>query len=282
MVDNLAAGYPAAQPGLFNIGLLHTSLDGREGHATYAPCKLDDLRAKGYQYWALGHVHAREVVSTDPWVVFPGCLQGRHARETGPKGCCLFTVEDGQVKSVEQRALDVVRWANCVVDLSNVDNLQGVLDSTDRALRDIVVNADGRDVATRIRFVGASPLHSELQGKCLWLRQKAMTLGAERYGDCLWIEKVVLATTSKLDREVLLSGDGALGGLARCILEIPDDPTTVRGLDAALSAFMEKLPAEVSLADDGLRLEEPEFIVRLMREAKELLIGKLLEAGGES
>jgi DNA repair exonuclease SbcCD nuclease subunit len=282
VVDNLAAGYPAAKPGMFNIGLLHTSLDGREGHATYAPCKLDDLRAKDYQYWALGHVHAREEVSTDPWVVFPGCLQGRHARETGPKGCCLVTVEDGQVESVEHRALDVVRWANCVVDLSNVDNLQGVLDSTDRALKDIVVDADGRDVATRMRFVGASPVHSELQGKSLWLRQKVLTLGAERYGDCLWIEKVVLATTSKLDREELLSGDGALGGLARSILDIPDDPKTVRGLDTALSALMEKLPAEVSLADDGLRLEDPEFVARLIREAKELLIGKLLEAGGES
>jgi hypothetical protein len=169
-----------------------------------------------------------------------------------------------------------------VVDLSNVDNLQGVLDSTDRALKDVVHDAGCPVVATRIRFVGASPVHSELQGKSLWLRQKVLTLGAERHGDCLWIEKVVLATTSKLDREELLSGDGALGGLARSILEIPDDPTTVRGLDAALSALMEKLPAEVSLADDGLRLEDPEFVARLIREARDLLIGKLLEAGGES
>ena len=35
---------------------------GREGHETYAPCRLETLRRKGYDYWALGHVHAREVV----------------------------------------------------------------------------------------------------------------------------------------------------------------------------------------------------------------------------
>ncbi|MCT0225601.1 DNA repair exonuclease [Synechococcus sp. CS-1328] len=282
VVDNLAACYPMAMPGMFNIGLLHTSLDGREGHAAYAPCKLDDLLAKDYQYWALGHVHTREEVSTDPWVVFPGCLQGRHARETGPKGCCLVYVEDRKVQRVEHRVLDVVRWENCVVDLSNVDSLQGVLDSTERALSDIVAEADGRDVATRVSFVGASPVHSELQGKSLWLRQKILNLSAERYGDSLWIEKVIVATTRKLDLEELLSGDGAIGGLARSILEIQDDPIAVRGLDAALAALMDKLPPEVSMADDGLQLDDPNVVGRLIREAKELLIGKLLETGDES
>ena len=109
VVENLAAGYPSPRPGMFNIGLLHTSLDGREGHAPYAPCKLDDLRAKNYQYWALGHVHEREVVCRDPWVVFPGCLQGRHARETGAKGCSLVHVENGQVVDVDYSAVQYVR-----------------------------------------------------------------------------------------------------------------------------------------------------------------------------
>jgi DNA repair exonuclease SbcCD nuclease subunit len=60
--DNLAREFSKAEPGKFNIGLLHTSLNGREGHDTYAPCSLDDLKSKGYDYWALGHVHEREVV----------------------------------------------------------------------------------------------------------------------------------------------------------------------------------------------------------------------------
>ena len=76
VTQNLAADYPPAHPGAFNIGMLHTSLDGRQDHANYAPCSMEDLRARGYQYWALGHVHAREIVATDPWVVYPGCTQG--------------------------------------------------------------------------------------------------------------------------------------------------------------------------------------------------------------
>ena len=83
VADDLSAAYPDPVRGMFNIGLLHTSADGRPGHDPYAPCSLDKLRAKGYDYWALGHVHAREVLCDDPWVVFSGNTQGRHIRELG-------------------------------------------------------------------------------------------------------------------------------------------------------------------------------------------------------
>jgi DNA repair protein SbcD/Mre11 len=279
--ENLAAGFPLAKPGMFNIGLLHTSLDGRVGHSAYAPCNLDDLRARDYQYWALGHVHAYEEVSKDPWVVFPGCLQGRHAREAGPKGCCLVTVEDDRVESVEQRVLDVVRWTTCDVGIGNVGTIEGVLDSATRKLRDVVDQSEGRIVATRVRFVDASPVHTELQGKIQWLREKLLKLAAELHGQSLWIEKVEIATTSKLDRAAVIAGDGALGGLARSILEVREEPSAVRGFDAALAAFRDKLPPEVFLAENGLRLDDQEVVARLIQEAKELLLGKLLETGSE-
>lgn len=107
--ENLAAGFCAAEKGLFNIGLLHTSLDGREGHANYAPCSLDDLRSKGYQYWALGHIHKQEIVQEEPHVIFPGCIQGRHIRESGAKGCVLVSVKDGAVSEIEK----IPHWMFC-------------------------------------------------------------------------------------------------------------------------------------------------------------------------
>ena len=94
---SLLDGYPAPLPNLFNIGLLHTAVDGRPGHARYAPCSVAELVNKGYEYWALGHVHHREVLHRDPWLVFPGNLQGRHMRETGPKGATLVHTEGQRV-----------------------------------------------------------------------------------------------------------------------------------------------------------------------------------------
>src|SRR5690606_7457206 len=126
--DDLAARYPARVPGVFNVGLLHTSIDGREGHEPYAPTSLATMRSKGYDYWALGHVHAREVVSTEPYVVYPGNLQGRHARETGPKGATVLTVEGGVVESIEHRALDVCRWEIVTVDAGPASDPLDVVD----------------------------------------------------------------------------------------------------------------------------------------------------------
>ncbi len=49
--SNLAREYPEKKAGMLNIGLLQHFADrGREEHATYAPCDLDDLRSKCYDY----------------------------------------------------------------------------------------------------------------------------------------------------------------------------------------------------------------------------------------
>jgi DNA repair exonuclease SbcCD nuclease subunit len=107
VTDNLVAHYPKARTGLFNIGLLHTSLNGREGHEPYAPCTLDELLSRGYGYWALGHVHKSEIVHQEPWVVFSGNSQGRNVRETGEKGCMLVSVSDGILTDIKFMSLEV-------------------------------------------------------------------------------------------------------------------------------------------------------------------------------
>ncbi len=127
---NLAALYPSALSGCFNIGILHTCVTGRESHEPYAPCTVQDLQSRGYDYWALGHVHQREVVLETPLSVFPGNIQGRHARETGPKGCMLVSVDDRGLPSADFRSLDVIRWATVELDASGVESAYDVVGST--------------------------------------------------------------------------------------------------------------------------------------------------------
>lgn len=116
ITQNLAIRYPHPIPDMFNIGVLHTALEGHEGHQLYAPCSMQDLVNKGYDYWALGHVHQHQVLRpSHPAIVFSGNTQGRHIRETGPKGCSLVTVSDTFEVSLEHRTVDVVRWALCTV-----------------------------------------------------------------------------------------------------------------------------------------------------------------------
>jgi hypothetical protein len=41
--EDMTANFPMGDPGVFNIGVLHTSASGAPGHEMYAPCSLDSL-----------------------------------------------------------------------------------------------------------------------------------------------------------------------------------------------------------------------------------------------
>ncbi len=157
---NLVASYPDPVPGYFNIGLLHTALDGREGHEPYAPCSLSEMIAKGYDYWALGHVHRRESVngSNHPRVEYPGNLQGRHIRETGAKGCLLVTISSDGRSHPDFRPLDVFRWELLPVDVSGMSSMVEVVDAVAAAFSDLLSSASGQALGVRVELTGATSL----------------------------------------------------------------------------------------------------------------------------
>jgi DNA repair protein SbcD/Mre11 len=280
VTEDLAAGYPAAVPHLLNVGLLHTCLEGREGHASYAPCSVDGLRSRGYQYWALGHVHVREVVARDPWIVFPGNLQGRHARETGAKGATLVTVDGREVVRAEHRDLDVFRWAACPVSFAGVANGGEALDRVQMALDAALDAADGRPLAARVRLEGACPIHDELAADPeRWIAEiRALASG---FGDGrLWIEKVQVRTRRAGDLAAL-ERDDALGGLLRTVRELAADETGLAALAESFADLERKLPPELfhvfAEAEAG-RPTDPERLRKLLDEARDLLLARLLAA----
>jgi exonuclease SbcD len=192
---DLSAAYPKAVEGRLNIGVLHTALEGgRPPHAAYAPCSPAQLASKGYDYWALGHVHTYEVISADPYIVFPGNLQGRNIRECGAKGALLVRVENAAVAGVAFAPCDAVRWARVAVDVADCAALHDVearaRDALAAAFRD---EADGRPMVVRVTLSGRTVLHGELVQRLGVLREDVRAL-ATAISDALWIEKVVLTT----------------------------------------------------------------------------------------
>ncbi len=278
--ENLVAEFCSAEKGLFNIGLLHTSLDGREGHANYAPCSLDDLRSKGYQYWALGHIHKQEIVTEEPHVIFSGCIQGRHIHETGAKGCVLVTVDNGIVSEIEKIPLDVFRWSLCDIDLTDAEENREALERVRKSIEQARASAEDRPLAMRIRLNGATKITDELAAYPDRLEQQIKALGAEIAGDELWIERVENATTGKLDLESTLSNDNPMGKLLKEILNITNGTDDIDGIKDKIAELRQKAPSEAFGTDSVLNLDDEKTINRLVDEAKHMLIGRLLTIGG--
>ena len=275
--EDLADRYPVALSGLVNIGLLHTSADGREGHDAYAPCSVETLRNKGYDYWALGHVHAREVLSTEPWIVFPGNLQGRHARETGPKGATLITVDHGRIASVEARALDVVRWAQLTVDAESASEVDDVADRARASLEAAVRTAEGRLLAARLTVVGRSAAHARIEAEPAAFEARLRALASDvGDGERVWLEKIALRTAAPFDLGGAIERDDAVGELVRALRGMAGDEALLAELCAELGELRAKLPAELRDGPDSLRLDDPAMVAGLADELEQLLLPRLL------
>ena len=250
--EDLSAGYPAPSQGMLNIGVLHTSAEDPGDHETYAPCRVANLTLKGYDYWALGHIHTRRVLAERPWIVFPGNLQGRHPRETGPKGCTLVTIEDREVVAVEPRWVDVLRWAALEVDATGADvaTLTGRIAD---AVGAVLASADDRPVLVRVTLTGATALHGRLQGDTERLAAECRNAAIEVDG-ALFVESVRVRT-----QPVPLAEDDLLAPLRAAFAAGLDDPALVTSLLDELASLRQKLPAparaELELPDDeaGLR-----------------------------
>lgn len=277
VADDLAAAYPARIKGLVNIGVLHTALTGRQGHAHYAPCSLETLHSKEYEYWALGHVHKRERLDPQSWVLFPGNLQGRHIKESGDKGCTLVTVLDGEITSAEHLAMDVLRWGQVDVNASECRDLDQLLEQIEKGLREERQYSEGRMLAARVRISGRSRAHSaaarrreQLIGE---VRAAALSCGN---GD-IWIEKVLIETAPYVDTETLAGREDPIGELIRLIRSLQGSEKELQEISETLQDLKRKLPADLREGDGALLLDDPAFLKSVLTEVERTLVPQLID-----
>jgi DNA repair protein SbcD/Mre11 len=283
VLNDLASAYPASIPDCFNIGLLHTSLNGRPGHDNYAPTTLSVLQGKGYDYWALGHVHAAEIVSREPWVVYPGNTQGRHIRESGAKGCSLISVENGMVLEQKAIALDVMRWETLSLDISALPDLDALLDAATAGIRNRLAQADGRAVAIRIRIAGSGPLHRMLAVQPETVEQQLRSAAIEASNAQVWIEKIELTTRPQLDLDRIAERDDPLGMLVRELRALAaDDAARASVVEEAIRDLQQKLPVELREGPHALLLDAPDALAALLGEVEAEVIARLSGDGGDS
>ncbi|MFP4325845.1 MAG: exonuclease SbcCD subunit D [Desulfonatronovibrio sp.] len=275
VVDNLALAYPDPVPDFFNIGILHTSISGRPGYSGYAPCELNHLLAKGYDYWALGHMHRPEIIHENPYVIFPGCIQGRHIREPGPKGCMRVDVDNSNAVSVEKIDLDIFRWETMEVDISGLSTFHQVVDQTGIQTEDLLsTKSDGRPMATRIIYKGSTRAHNELMQNTEELRASIRRVVTDISRGRIWVEKIIQNTSPVIDLEKLKKSATPQGDLARYIDELEENPQRFEELGFDLNDLAARLSGSgVSVPD----LKDPAKRGEMLDKARSLIIFMLSE-----
>jgi DNA repair protein SbcD/Mre11 len=265
--ENYALDYPAPVPGWFNIGVLHTAC-GRTGHENYAPCTPNDLAARGYDYWALGHVHAFEIISRDPWIVYPGNLQGRSVRECGEKGAVIADVADGRIADVRRVLTDHARWAEVEVDAAPHDDEPSLLRAVEAKVRPYAEAAEGRLLAVRVTLTGTTPLQARFLADPE-LRDK-VEAAAQWCGDDVWLERLRIETAEARER----AADAALAelDLAALLKECEADPDLRSRLAREIGVVAARFPGPMAGEVAG-RLD----IDSVLAEARALTLARTVE-----
>lgn len=264
--DNLALSYPDRTPGLVNVGVLHTAVSGAEGHEPYAPCSPADLEKARYEYFALGHVHKHRVVTDGQWVAaFSGNLQGRHVKETGPKGALVVDLAVDERARLDFVPLDVARWADVQVDVTGRRTFDDVLDAVDRHLVDVRAESGGRPLVARVTVVGTTAAAGALSDRD---RLSAEVSGLAERAD-VTLEKAI--SRAKPPQASGLVDQRLVDAIARRGQELAGDVDTL----LALTKSLDRDFGRALRAGDSLDLRHPDFLRRITESAVDGLVAKL-------
>lgn len=238
-----------------NIAMMHTSLAGAPGHDVYAPCALSDLHGSGFDYWALGHVHARTQHAGPRTVVMPGMPQGRDINEAGPKSVSLVTIGDDRRITVTEWPTSIAQFERIPVDLGGIAGWREAVDAIEQAVGRMRDRTEAPHLVGRLLLTGRTPLAWRMRrDRDLLLAEIEQRLEA---GGRTWIDRIELAVAAPGPVEDAGSADPVreLGDLMRSdamrrhavreavrdlVRELRDDlPGDARGFSGATEAEFE-------------------------------------------
>ncbi len=236
--ENIAAAYPEAMSGYFNIGMLHTSLAGSSG--------MTPTRRLRWMCWkvavmTIGPSGTSIYAPNNRSASVHGSVQRQHARPTCTRvrrqGCYLVTVRDRQIAETQFISTDSVRWFELPVDVSMLDSLSDLGEMVCGACEGLQQKNPDRHLAVRVRFSGESKLHAQLASSVARQNISAMLAEKMREIGTIWLESVKVET--QVQRAALPKGDLQLP--LDTLREITDDVRNEPALQKHLLKSLEEL-----------------------------------------
>ena len=262
VTDNLASSLQPGDGAPYSIAVLHANVGHQTGHADYAPATVEELSAAGFNYWALGHVHTRSVLATEPaMIVYPGNTQGRNPRETGARGCYQVDIDTHGRAHLEFIDTSMARWTHLELSIAGLTSMDQLVDLMLERAREAAASFDGPMVA-RCTIRGNGMLHRDLQ------RDDMNEELAEVLGSVVIAESVRIATGPELDFESIARTETMVSDFLKLTERALQDPEVQQRLAESLAPLFRR--KDMPAIDDA-RLRE--WIERASALGVDLLLG---------
>lgn len=262
VTQRMSRFYEKKNDGCYHIGILHGYVDGDSDHDHYAPFTVHELLEKEFDYWALGHIHKRQLLCDNPTILYPGNIQGLNKKETGDKGCTLIEI-NGHSTKLSFISSAEVEWQTREISISEMETVEQLLHRCEHEMEEM--RKKRTSVLVVFNFTGSGSLHRYLQDEdnvedlLLTLRE-----GEEEKENFVWPVSCAVQTTLNWDREALKGESHFIGDLLRMIDEEGATGNTIATLfnNRRARRFLESMN-ETERAD-------------ILREAENLLLTDLL------
>ncbi|SJZ37817.1 metallophosphoesterase family protein [Selenihalanaerobacter shriftii] len=274
--DNYFKKFKVRDESLYQIGVLHTNVDGKNDYQNYAPCRLNDLVRSNFDYWALGHIHQKNILNEiQPTIIYPGNIQGRHPKETGSKGCYVVEVSDNGKTEYEFISTDVVRWYYEELDITDVENEEILLNRLEERIDKI--KSENISGIIRFKLQGRTLLHHKLKvdgyiEEIVQLLRSHWQQGKKFY----WVDSIKVETGPKLNKERIRNEETLVGDFLNLAQQSKKDETLFTELRGAISPVYE----EDNRASKVLRGLSDDRLKELIKQAEDLGLDLLLGKEG--
>lgn len=272
--ENLVEQLGTIDSSPFSIGLLHANVGSNTNHDAYAPCTISDLEQSGVDYWALGHVHARQILREGgPTVVYPGNPQGKNPTETGTKGVFLVNVDDNANIDLEFRCTDAVRWVHLNLDVSELQTEQDLIDVLDELFQRCLSEAQFRSVISRLTLTGRGALSDSLRQEDFIddLRDSINEDWSYR-SKFVWCERIENLTAPQINRAERVAGSDFVAEFLRLCDRAKSDHQLQEQLRASFDVLLDHRRFRRYLPNDVFKETE---LPTLINEAESVALDLL-------
>jgi DNA repair protein SbcD/Mre11 len=211
VTDNKTMEYKKVEGAKYHIGILHGALEGNSEHNRYAPFTVNQLVEKRFNYWALGHIHQKQILHESPHIIYPGNIQGLHRGEKGEKGCYLVELHDSET-TIQFFQTNTVKWDTAEIDISSFQRFDELLFACEREKE--ALRQKQESTMLHLKIVGSGSLHQDLQEASIMEELLDYLQEGEEAEECfIWVESVDVETASYYNRDELLKENGFIGEL---------------------------------------------------------------------